>query len=439
MEDEQLSEQTTYASEMQAEVFGEYMKVCQKIDQSNSPYREEFFSTWSEADMATMRLYTDEMTELSHENDQIVMDYYDLDPENTEDWEQICALYLDLIQNFDREATAMGYSDFYEYSNEAIYLRDATKREREDFRAYVSEYLIPLMEQVSNAFFAKYDALSMKDGMLVESVMFTDYDKLSKDYVTEYINSYSGRMKSDLKSLLSSDRSIFTDEKNAEEGAYTIFFFDTQSPFCYFGPGYQDSFTVVHEMGHYYAGLNDPTNSVQLDLAETHSQGNEYLFLAFLEDELDEDVYEAIQLYQLYNSLCSIIIGTVIDEFEEYVYTHVDEFKSGTKSFDTVMYQICENYGGYDWFCEYITDIDSYWKYVVFDAPVYYVSYAYSAVAALSLYIEAIEDVENAREIYRALAEDMDVFADFSENLSKVGLPSPYEESVFVAICEQFS
>ncbi len=439
MLDEELSEAQLYASEMQSDAYGEYITFAQKVDESESPYREAFFSDWSEADIESMRTYTDEMTELSQENDALLVLYHELDLSDDEDLAEVETLYLDFIANNQAQADIMGYANYYEYASKSLYLRDASAAERAAFRTYVASYIIPLYNKLAAEFDALYESLSYFEQVRVYNFLFEPYNDQSTDYVFDYVASYPASVRVNMESLFDPSCSLFVDGENAYDGAYTTYLYDDERPFCYFGPGYQDSMTVAHEMGHYYAGCYNPVSDVPLDLAEVHSQANEYLFLRYLKDSLAQDIFRAIELYQVIDTCATIILATLIDDFEEYVYTHYVEILENNTPLDDVMELVCRDYGGFDMISEQVADMNLYWRYVVLDSPVYYISYALSATTALSIYEIAVEDQGAARTVYRALCEDLDVTLSFRETLDEVALPDPYAQSTFVAIRDCFS
>jgi oligoendopeptidase F len=328
----------------------------------------------------------------------------------------------------------MKYDSYYDYASEMLYVRDATAAEREAFRTYVANYILPLYLDLAQKFDTLYDSLSYADQMRVYNLLFEAYDDQSKDYVADYIASYPLKVRQNFESMFDSESSIWTDSSDAYEGAYTTYLYDEERPFCFFGPGYQTPFTVVHEMGHYYAGCFNSISDIPLDLAEVHSQANEYLFLRSLEDALSTTAYRSLMLYQLLDTAATIILSTVIDDFEEYVYDHYDQIVANGTSLDDIMEMICEDYGGLTMLTEQVADMNLYWKYVVLDSPVYYISYALSATTALSIFEISTDDEDAARTIYRELAEELDVTLAFREILEDAGLPDPYAQSTFEAI-----
>lgn len=100
------------------------------------------------------------------------------------------------------------------------------------------------------------------------------------------------------------------------------------------------------------------------------------------------------------------------------------------------MNEICTRYGGKEFVEEYITDISSYWKFVVIESPVYYISYAVSAIASLTLYSMATEDYAKALSVYNELTAGELIQDAFLENLKKADLATPFEESVYVSISQ---
>lgn len=435
VDDDSLAEDYLEASQMQGEAYNAYIALCKKIDESNSPYRDEFFSDWSEQQIAEMRLFTDEITALQQRNDSILVQSRELDVESQGD--VYAELYYAFIQNQNAIAQQLGYENYYAYASENVYLRDYSAADRALLRQYVAEEIVPLCKKaLESAQNAVYN-LNFYEYQLYENFLANDYDTLSKDYLQLYIDSYTGEAKEIMNSLFEEGNSIFSDAEGSYEGAFQGYLTEYGRSFCYFGPSYQDITTVTHEMGHYYASHYLPQELLSIDLAEVHSQGNEWLLYAFLEDKINSDVYEALVYSQLYDVLATIIVSTLVDEFEETVYTNLENYGSG--EFDTVMLRLCDNYGGRIFVESYLTDISLYWKYVAIESPVYYISYATSAVASLELYCIAQEDFDVAQEIYCSLAEDADLEKGFVGVLLSSGLSSPFKETVYQKINALFS
>ena len=428
-EDATYSENYLTSSEVSGEAYDAYIEVCRAIDESQSPYREEFFSDWTEDELEEMRSYSSEVTELEQIGNQFLVDYRELDLETQE--AEMIELYRAFVENRNEIAKVEGYENYYDYASAEVFSRDYGKTERAQFRRYVKEELIPLSKEVYRTFIQKMDALNTFQHGVVSDFMSESYGSLSKDYLSLYLSSYDDETETTMQQMLDWNYSLFVDSFQAYDGAFTTYLQEDEAAFCYFGPSYQDILTVTHEMGHFYAFQTNPDSTDLLDLAETHSQGNEWLLMAFLEDHISPQIYEAILYYQLYNSLATIIVSTIVDEFEEAVYTGgVDMSRP-----DDTMDRITQGYGGKAFLTNYLLDdINMYWKYVVVESPVYYLSYAISGMAALSLYTVAAEDYARGQSVYCDLVEEADLSGSFEEILADAGLASPFDAELYQAL-----
>ena len=81
--------------------------------------------------------------------------------------------------------------------------------------------------------------------------------------------------------------------------------------------------------------------------------------------------------------------------------------------------QIYQDYMGYPLVYEWV-DIHHH-----FETPFYYVSYATSAVSALELWADALENRDKAMQIYDKLTQ-YTINVEYLETLKKVGLSDPF-------------
>ena len=237
--------------------------------------------------------------------------------------------------------------------------------------------------------------------------------------------------------VFESKNCIFSFSGNSHPTAFQTYLYEDETPFCFFGSSGQVASTVVHEIGHYYAAYTNPDID-NYDLCETHSQGNEFLFLTFCKDYLKEDVYRVSRAYQLVNACYVMIMATIIDEYEQNVYELDDETVASMtgEDFDAIMTQVCAAYGGAPWVESVVSDPYSYWRLVCISNPVYYISYAVSASAALNILALAEVDYDAALESYTKLVENITPEDGFLGALAKAGLTTPFEEETFMNIGE---
>lgn len=441
LKDKTASENYLFASEMEANAMEAYMAICREIDASDYAYRDTFFMTWSEDEMAQMRSYTEAVSAIKKDNEELLVKYRDLNDGSGSYRQDVAKLYYELVTNNQKMAKEFGFDSYYDFAYEYIYCRDYTPEETEQMRSYVKEALVPMCKRIYDDFYEGMEALSEKEQDRLIDFFSTDYQKLATPWVEEYFNSLPNSMRYYMVDALESGRVVYATNKNAQEGAFTAYLYEQNHPVLYFSEGYRNNMTVAHEAGHYYALSVQKGLGASIDMAEVYSQSNEFLMLAYLKNAgFDEKLYEVIVDYQLYNALATIIVSTIIDEFEQVAYEKYEEFSptNCVAWYDRWMNEICKDYGGKLFVDEYLTDIYYYWRYVVLEQPVYYISYAMSGVAALQIYQLALTDYNAALVAYQGLVHNPVDVDGFLENLKGVGLTSPLEEGTYWAIRDLF-
>ena len=431
--DEEATKLHLEATDKLTRAYDAMMLMLREVNASDSPIKDVLFADWTEEDLKMLSAYTSEIAQLEKENEELVVEYQALSQEELA--EGIIPLYQKLIANNNRIARIYGYDNYYTYGYDVVYARDYTTDTVQQARDYAIKYLVPTVPAILQQFALGFQSLDQEGQQVVAAFMEGSYQDTDKDYVNLYIDSLPQDLQAVMNHLWQYDRAIFADNDGAKEGAFTVNIGD--DAICFFGPGYDSTLTLVHEMGHYASTLNLDLDECPMDLAELHSQGNEWLFMNELQDALDPKVYAVIRDYKMYMDMCTILVSFMVDDFEERIYT-TDVSGYTREDFDAVAEEVCQAYGGADFVNNYLTDFQSYWRLVVMESPVYYVSYAMSDVAALNLYTIASQDREKAYEIYGHLLKDVDLDLGFQENLKKVGLSGPFDSEVYEAIAKMY-
>lgn len=431
--DEAATQQHLDATDKLTKAYDAMMLMLREVNASDSPIKDVLFADWSEEDLKMLSAYTSEVAQLEKENEELVVEYQALSQEELT--EGIVPLYKQLIANNNRIAQIYGYDNYYTYGYDVVYARDYTTDGVQQARDYAIEYLVPAVPAILQQFAIGYQNLSQADQQAVAAFMEWSYENTNKDYINLYIDSLPEDLQGMMNHLWENDRAIFADNTGAREGAFTVNIGD--DAICFFGPGYDMTLTLVHEMGHYASTLNLDLDECPMDLAELHSQGNEWLFMNYVQNEMEPQVYEVVRDYKMYMDMCTILVSFMVDDFEERVYT--TDVSGYTKAdFDAVADEVCQAYGGAEFVANFLTDFQLYWRLVVMESPVYYVSYAMSDIAALNLYTIASQDTEKAYEIYTHLLKDVDMDLGFQENLKQVGLSGPFDSQVYEAIAKMY-
>ena len=402
-----------------------YIQAVRRIYKSGTPARDMLFEGWTEQDLDMLMRYDERIAQLQQRNAEIEVEY----GATTKDSVRI-PLYIEFVQNNNEMAQIYGFDNYYTYAYQMVYERDYDASSVKTMRDLCKKYLPQIFEFASLKFNSSYGGLNSKDQSALVSFLYDDYNTLDKDYLTPYLEIMPGALKEHTEQMLNVD-SMFTTSSGAMQGAFTTTI--GERSYCFFGRGYKGVSTVVHEAGHYYASRYNDLGEIPLDLAELHSQGNEMLFLVNASGIMKDTVYAAASSYNIYNNIAMILICLMVDEFEQIVYT-TDISGYTAEDFDKLMDSVVSQYFEPAYFKENLTDVNAYWREVVVDQPVYYISYAVSVISAIDLYTVALSDFEGAAEIYRKLCEEPAIDAGFLGNITAAGLSTPFDEAFYLKL-----
>ena len=429
VEDEALSEQYLTAVDKGVQLETDYNAMTRRVYNSDSAAKETLFEDWTQDEIDRMLAHNVEIASLEKRNEELTVEYRELSEESLDWGQEVVRIYNEMVKNCNRIAELYGYENYYEYASRVIYERDFGAEERSKMRSYATTYLMDATYGALDTFLAQYEALSFTDSNMILELMYTDYCDLDTDYVGEYIQQIPMEAADVMNGMVLEERVVFADGSNALEGAFTTYI--DGGPFCFFGPGYQNCTTLVHELGHYYGGTMVELWEQPMDISEVQSQGNEWLFVHYLSKTLSEELFECFLHLTITDNMTIILSALMIDQFEEMVYTHPNAGELTLEEYEALMDEVVSQYGDPEEINYVIGDLNTYWKMVVVEQPVYYISYAVSAVAAMDIYVTATENEEQAWTAYRALVEEMDPDAGFLKNLENAGIDGPFEEDVY--------
>ena len=373
-------------------------------------------------------------------------------------------LYEEFVSLKNQMANLAGYDSYTAYAYENEYSRDYTPEDVAKMRGYVKQYLRQAYATIlsgyktANTDFASGTDAAKYYAALAEDSVFDS--KVTTDLVKEYFSIMNTEGAAQDIDFLFHANELFKNGNyftGSYSGAFNYWIGAQETSILYFGPGsYSGAFTFVHEFGHYYADKYTNGISMSYDLAETHSQGDEMLFLSYVEDHLPKEVlreiYPAIYYDNLFNMFAIIMLATAVDEFEYCVYNNVTPDGQPTtykaKDYDKLFLSIMSSYG--------IAGSlnSSYWRFVVIEAPCYYISYAMSALPCVELLAVAeTEGFDTAQDIYfkfYTFTDDpanveVDEYGDktitigYGETLEYVGLHSIFDEGMYETLSNYFT
>ena len=426
MSNETSSERYLNTQDMFYSIQDKYNQACRTM-YLESPHKEEIFEGWTEEEIESLLDYDPEILAVRKEIEALEVEYNDLGLDEFND--RAAEIYAQIVTKNNYLAGLYGYDNYYDYATENVYDRDYDKAELKKFREYVVEYIIP-------AFYNAYDRYKAVQSLpndlktSTNNFMNNKFDGLDQNYLVNYLNSLEGTMGEGMRHMFENKNCVISGKPNSHPTAFQTYLYESETPFCLFGSSGQSSTTVVHEIGHYYAAYaNNDLGSY--DLLETHSQGNEFLFLNYCSDLLDPRVYDVIEGYQVVNACYIVVMATIIDEFEQRVYS-LDSVEGFTSAdFDAIMTDVCKGYGGIVAIKSAFADPLDYWRQVCITSPVYYISYAVSSIAALEIGALVEKDKDAAYASYTTLVEGVTYEDGFLGALVKAGLTTPFDEETY--------
>lgn len=404
---------------------------------------------------------TGNASKIQEEIDNILSQYNNEITSESPNTTTIAGLYEQLVNKNNQLAVLYGYDNYMTYAYKNVYNRNYTPAQTKAMSAFVKQYIVPLYTSINAKFETAYNALDDNDATdadinLYNGLMFDSlFTKTTSKYFDEvkdaidlisnyfkYLDSSNDVMFYDAVEDLFKTGNYFVGQV---EGAFTYYMPQVGNTILYFdntdyGEGtyyYSNSFTFVHEFGHYYENVHNLTKSgerpLSYDFCETQSQGNEMMFLAWLGSNTTASKgYNAVKYSQLANMLQTVLNATAIDEFEQAVYTGSYEgyTKLNANNYQDLYDTICTKYGIND-----KENGNTYWMGVCFDNAAYYISYAMSALPSIEIYAKAVDKdggVDVARTAYLTLFTNAST--DYNTVLAAAGLHNAFEEALYTEL-----
>ena len=338
-------------------------------------------------------------------------------------------LYRELVRLRTEIALAAGYSGYTAYAYRAIYNRDYTLLDAKALWAAAKEYILPLQLQLAETFTDRdiraLDVRSRKGG----EELLDDIQPFVREFDREMGRTFAFMREHHLYDIAYAEDKLPTSYTQALPAYGSAFIF--LSPYG----NYQDYSDLIHEFGHF----NETFHCVQhelwanfnIDVGEIHSQALELMFTSYAGEIFGERCGKIYRDVVLYNILDSILEGCLYDEFQTAVYENPE---LSVEELNRLFKTLSEEYG-YSY--EPGVDEDSYWVQVShnFHDPLYFISYATSALSALDLWFLYLDSPRDAKEVYLELSA-LSLSLPYREAVSKVGLRDIFNQETIPALAE---
>lgn len=341
---------------------------------------------------------------------------------------RLAQLYKQLVDVRTEIARLNGYNDFAQYSyalNNKDYSTEATSQLYSD----VKENIVPLYKILIKNGAMEDISLNLKDNEIIE-IVGEGIDDISSEMKAAYDYMFNNNM-IDL---------AYSPEKIGSGNAYTIWIPEYNTPYTFISPEKNNDIwkvsSLIHEFGHFNTQLYDPNNRDgfndtlhinSVDLSEVNSQGLELLFTEYYDKIYNINASKAY-MYTICSMLDSICSGCLYDEWQTRVYQNPE---MTIEEMDMLFGELCEEYGIEMGGLPYV------WTQVPhnFENPMYYISYAVSAIAALEIWDISIDSRDEAIDKYMRLSAFGD-YVPFRASIISVGLNDVFDSETTEGIAD---
>ena len=454
MDNAELEERYTYMMDYYTAVIAKFYTLSRPF--YDSCYREFYYYGMTDEEINSFlfdsdALSNEEYTKLKNRNDAIEAEIVALSEKELQSGDKVPLLYAEFVANNNKMAEILGYNNYLEYAYENVYSRDYTYQEVAKLSDYFKTYIAPAFDHVYDRF-DRLTGYTQEDLDEYRSQVANPFfeDLAGNTTVNDYIDLLAFTSNPDKQITFSDEFNKLCGDGNLFRGDYDGAFVTTITsvnlPIAYFGPGYDDPFTIVHEFGHFMNEVyNEGEYDQSYDLLEMHSQGDELLYLAFLEEQMTEMAYTLVETQQLVNMLYVVMAGVTVDNFEQAIYLNEYDGKNADiimedgaityDEYDLLYSSICADYG--------VTTealLAGYWRYgMTITSPCYYISYSVSAISVLQLYeMAGTEGFDAAKDAYLKLFTytDENPELDTEGVLLYAGLYSFNDEQLYKELAE---
>ena len=351
--------------------------------------------------------------------------YYDLYAKRNETLGQI---YLQLVAVRNLIARQYGYGNYAEYAYDALYFRDYSLDDAAVFRETVKRQLSPLFRILQ---------LAVRCGVFTDG---TSYGYMGQEALLDAVAPCMEALSSELAASFAYMRSChLVDLEFSRSKLSTTFTVSLPGR----NTGYvnltrqgnnRDLFSLIHEFGHFNA-FSRYARTGCYDALEVHSQGLEALCLNYADQLFGADA-RAQSGYELYQLLHSVMTGCAYDELQLYAYT------TDGLTLDALNRKSAELCAQYVLQSSGPEGVDYSWVEIThsFESPMYYISYATSAFAALQLWLRSrTAGVDEAADLYLEFVSNCVSLPGFRAPILASGMDDPFEAGTLDAFAQRFS
>ena len=422
--DQTLSDRASRQTQAYYDAVDLYNQTLFEISEGeNSSVLSKEFETWQ---IEYFKSYDAESSAqslaLATQESQLVRQYAALSSQEELDYDAAADIFLELVSVRAELASLSGAANFSEYAYSAYYSRDYSPTDAQKLWKTAKEDFAPLLHKYADEVTSTLQSVQADGALDLSETAITDALSYGAARISPEVNDAA-------QYLLSHGLYDISDSDTKLSTGYTSYLYSYNVPFIYNCPygSHLDYVDLFHEFGHWLAGYYHPSDAlygvIDYDLSELQSQGMEVLFLQYYDEFFGENA-QLLKAETLLNLVYSVVTGAMYDEFQQKVYLEPDLTKDRLLE---LFREVYESYGfeSYDG-CEYR------WADIIhnFQQPLYYISYAVSAIPALELYVRSLDSPNDAADAYLRVASMSDEEFFLTDALRETGLANSMKSPI---------
>ena len=297
---------------------------------SEISFKSEFFASWTEADIRRIQrhaaLNLEEYFTIKSAARELYAEAGKLNQSLPDYQQTLDALSKKIITANNAIAAAFGYSNYVEYISEEYRYGSDYLEVLEGLKKNVTERLVPLAEKLKEK---HTDQLkSLPQSVINEALGFTAsrFDlKKSQAKLEEFTRSVNMTMFGYYCDLMDRKNYYLITDNSVEglpaNGSFTLYLPSQDRSIMYFGKNENDILSFIHMLGHYCTAAYNYGKEVSPEIAALQSIGLEYLYLAFVRDQMSDAAYDYLVNYTLLSTLEDTVTYLALGELEYKLYT----------------------------------------------------------------------------------------------------------------------
>ncbi len=362
--------------------------------------------------------------------------------------EKLDEIFDKLVKNRTAQARAMGYENYLELGYYRMNRNCYGKKEVEEFRKQVKEYLVPFAAKLHERRKQRLglEKLTCIDGgvyfkngnpkpMGTPDEILAAGQQMYSELSPETKEFYDFMMENELFDVLG--------RKTKRAGGYMTYMSLYNSPFVFanFNGTSGDVDVITHECGHAFQGFisgKDPIREhadITMETAEIHSMSMEFFAEQWVHLFFGDRAQDYIDMH-LEDSAGFIPYGCMVDEFQHIVYEN-PELTPAERHAEWLklekVYRPHQDYTGYDFYSK-----GGFWQQQlhIYNYPLYYIDYCLAQTCALQYKTKMDADFNAAWESYLKLC-NLSASDFFTNMIKEVGCLSPFEPGCVKNIVEK--